>query len=309
MTEQHILFPNADDYKWQGDPNVSIQGSGLSVPYGLEAIFSYNGLVMNDLTVFDKYRIMSIDGLADPDIRDTREDKPGEDGEDVYDSYYGGRTIVLRVRVEAYELKKLRDMEEALRTAFVSMEELPLYFLTGDPTKDHYIMCKKSASLTKEEDIQNLNFRHFREWQITLRASDPRFYRKSKQTKIANAQNNYNVNAVNFGNYNTLPIIKIFGGLGNIELINEDATEPFNNIKFSSAIVLSSGDYYEIDIQNRTVVNSAKQNKIKDLDPTSGWIKFNSGNNRLALSAATIASSATSSATASYIVEWEDAWI
>lgn len=181
MTKHYITYPTSDNYKWQGDPDVSLVGTGYSVPRGIEAILSYNGVVFNDTSVVDKYRVLSIDGLADPDIRDSREDVPGDDGEDAYDAYYGGRTIVLRVRIEAFQLDKLRDMEEALRTAFSVMEEKPLYFLTGDPEKDHYINCRKSASLSKEDNVQTFGQRHFREWQITLRASDPRFYRVKKK--------------------------------------------------------------------------------------------------------------------------------
>ena len=59
------------------------------------------------------------------------------------------------------------------------MSELPLYFLSSNSEQHHYIMCKKSAALTKTESIESLNFRHFRDWQITLRASDPRFYRNN----------------------------------------------------------------------------------------------------------------------------------
>lgn len=173
----HVLFPEVENYKWQGDPDVAITGSGFSVPRGIESNFSYNGVVFNDLTVYDKYRVLAIDGLADPDVRDNREDKTGDDGEDAYGNLYSGRTLVMKIRVEAYSLDKLRDMEEALRTAFVNMNEMPLYFLTGDPEKDHYINCKKSAALTKEEDVSTLDYKHFREWQVTLRASDPRFYR------------------------------------------------------------------------------------------------------------------------------------
>ena len=181
MPTNYVLYPDENNYKWKGDPDFAVTGSGMSVPAGVEALFSYNGLVMNDLSVYDKYRVLAVDGLADPDVRDTREDRPGDDGEDAYGSYYSGRTIVLKIRVEAYGLAKLRDMEEALRTAFVGMQEKPLYFLTGDPNKDHFINCRKSASLTKDEDVANINFKHFRDWQITLRAADPRFYRAKKK--------------------------------------------------------------------------------------------------------------------------------
>jgi phage-related protein len=191
---QHVLYPGDFD-KWMGDPDKSITGSGFSVPRGVEAVLSFNGLVMNDLSVYDKYRVMNIDGLADPDIRDSREDKPSDDGEDTYDSYYGGRTIVIKLRIEAYQLDKLRDMEEALRSVFADMKEKPLYFLTGDSEKDHYIMCKKNQSLTKDEDVQSMGYRFFRDWQITLRASDPRFYRVKKKQSVSginSVQEQYN---------------------------------------------------------------------------------------------------------------------
>jgi len=180
MPVNHSLYKAITNSRWQGDGELAVKGSGIAVPIGLEATFSYNGLVMNDLTVYDKYRVMSIDGLADSSIRDSREDKPGDDGQDAYTSYYSGRTIVMQVRVEAYGLDKLRDMEESLRTAFIDMKEKPLYFLTNQNNMNHYINCKKSAEMSKEEDVSSLDYRHFRTWQITLTASDPRFYRVSK---------------------------------------------------------------------------------------------------------------------------------
>ena len=476
----HVLYPNEEDNKWKGDPNLSITGSGFAVPRGVEAVLSYNNLVMNDLTVYDKFRVLAIDGLADSDVRDTREDRPGEDGEDAYGSYYSGRTIVLKVRVEAYSLEKLRDMEESLRTAFVNMQEKPLYFLTGDGEKDHYINCRKSASLTKEEDVSTINFKHFREWQITLRAADPRFYRAKKKYltslvvmdnpelnpaagfEYASAINNYRLynssgvvasaistdwatdgthslkltssstfggynpdgslgsvkkvwkdaynikpgaaitisgdlrltrtagifgigvtpflffldgngaivgiaagtmvsvkNAVNLwsysvtgvspmnasravleirseglnaynlymdklsirydnpysqaeytrliniGNYNTYPTIRIFGGMSNISIWNDNAPAPFNNIKFKSGITIPDGGYYEIDVFRRTIKNQAGVNKLADLDKTSGWLKLYPGQNDIVLGdSVTIGSS-----NAQFTFSWQDAWI
>lgn len=501
MTKQHVLFPpgginptepNVEEPTQnvaggQGDPNLSITGTGISVPMGLEAIFSYNGLIMNDLSVFDKYRVMGIDGLGDPDIRDTREDKPGEDGEDAYDSYYSGRTIVLQVRVEAYEIKKLRDMEEALRNAFVNMSEKPLYFLSVNSEQDHYIMCKKSSSLTKTESVESLNFRHFRDWQITLRASDPRFYRtnekitsslinsepelnpayrfesaadpdtyqistnlftsavssawngtRSSGTKsllfqenpvtsassfqiskdfaqgatpvyyagesvefsgdikfsIANSSgaeitslqeysvdyllslsfysgstlikkleqedtvsssilnfkfgyqippgtdnikisaavsnaigvapnssikvyldnlslrksNVYDdyISCTNLGNYNTYPVITLTGKFADIELTNSNASAPFNKIKFKPAVEIIAGDTYIIDTKEKTVIDAAGNNKISQLDPSSGWLTLVPGENKLAFSASTVIGT---TAGVQISVTWKDAWV
>jgi len=304
----HILYNDPNPEKWQGDPNLSITGSGFAVPRGIEAILSYNGLVMNDLTVYDKYRVLSIDGLADADVRDNREELPGDDGESAYDNFYGGRTIVLKVRVEAYELNKLRDMEEALRTAFSTMVNNPLYFLTGDPEKDHYISCKKSASLTKEEDVSNINFKHFREWQITLRASDPRFYRVKKKfltTLVNNYYQTDEVNLINIGNYNTKPIITLQGAMSNIKIINDNANEPFNNITFKDSVSISDGNYYVIDIEKRIVIDQNGNNKINDLDKSSGWLKLYPGSNRVYLDPSTTLSSSN----AQFSFSWKDAWI
>jgi phage-related protein len=308
MSKLHLLYPNADDYKWKGDPNLSITGSGFSVPRGAESMFGYNGVVFNDTTVFDKYRVLSIDGLGDADIRDSREDKPGDDGEDAYDSYYSGRTIVIRLRIEAFQLDKLRDMEEALRTAFAVMEEKPLTFLTQDIEKDHYIMCKKSASLTKEESFQTFGTRFFREWQITLRASDPRFYRSIGKsiTETSVAQDIDTINAINIGNYISYPTIYLTGEMGNINLENQDVAEPFSNLKFKSGVAIADGDFYKIDTLKRTVVNKNGQNKIADLDPSSGWLRLNPGNNRITLSNTTTIGASNQ---AQVKIEWKDAWI
>lgn len=471
----HVLYDDSDPKKWQGDPDVAITGSGFSVPRGLEAVFSYNGLVMNDLTVYDKYRVMSIDGLADPDIRDLREDKPGDDGEDAFGSLYSGRTISMKVRVEAYSLEKLRDMEEALRTAFVNMTEQPLYFLTGDPEKDHYINCRKNASLTKEEDVSTMNFRHWRDWQITLRASDPRFYRSkgkylttladiggqpelnlssgfewasaingwtlsnssgvtssgiagdwfktgSKSLKLRSnlsstnskqwnktftgikAGTSYTISGdfrqlneastgfvhsdfymimyfldandnplyyyaspprtqsgqddvefstsvtgvaptnatklmvgirvdfnrpytlwadnisvrytndyyntkqaqiINVGNYNTEPKIILTGGMSDIKLYNQNAPEPFNNIKFKTGVTIADGNYYVIDIKNRTIVDKDGVNKMGNIDKTSGWLKLYPGHNIIYFDEDTNFTTSN----AQFTFNWKDAWI
>ncbi len=170
-----IVLESQATGKGSGDPDVSLPGTNESIPRGIEAQFYYNGLIFNDTTVIDKYRVLSIDGLGDADVRDAREENPAEDGETPYDNFAGGRTLVFNIRIESYTLAKLRDMEEALRTAFqTSAEELPLVFLTGDPEMDHYINCRKLQPIQKGEEQKALNT-FYRDVQVTLRASNPRF--------------------------------------------------------------------------------------------------------------------------------------
>lgn len=476
MSKNYAIYPQTGDDKWRGDPNLSITGTGFSVPRGIEAVISYNGLIMNDTTVFDKYRVMEIDGLADADIRDSREVRHGDTGEDSWQSYYGGRSIVMKVRIEAYQLDKLRDMEEALRTAFVNMEELPLYFLTNDPEKDHYINVKKNTALTKSEDVGQYKGRFFRDWQISLRASDPRFYRakrkyvtvpielpggnqelndsmnmenagdindytlsktglgtitsgvstdwassgtKSLKLESTNAlttvskiwrtvgnvtggnsftiDGNYRLDkdfnvevyvtpylfwldendqiighltgtrkgylsdgisdgsyhvsgnaptnatqmlmeirvednfgfwkfyvdemsmrytyaysesnpyvVVNVGNFNSEPVITLFGKMNNPEIWNDGAPEPYNNIKFKAGTVIAEGDFRRIDIKNRTVVDSNGANKFSEIDLSSNWLRVYPGDNAISLSSGTTFDGSEESG---FSLVYRDAWI
>jgi hypothetical protein len=165
-----------------GDPDLALEGTGRSVPRGIEAQFEYNGLILNDRTVIDKYRIMQIDGLDDADVRDSRDENPGQHGETPNFALYGGRTIAITGRIEAYSLAKLRDMQQALRTAFQDIsEEKKLNFLTGSTSTDHYISCKKFSKNQWGEEQKDKHV-FFRDFVITLRASDPRFYSRSQIT-------------------------------------------------------------------------------------------------------------------------------
>lgn len=181
----------SDLSKGEGDPDLSVAGTGESVPYGVECLFEYNGLILNDRSVIDKYRIIRIEGLDDADVRDSRENNPSEHGETAYQAFYGGRTIILEGRVEAYELHKLRDMQEALRTAFNELEEKPLVFNRQNATLDHFIECRKSQKIQWSEEQRHLNH-FFRDFQITLRASNPRFRRSQLKTATLYANHVYN---------------------------------------------------------------------------------------------------------------------
>lgn len=169
-----ILIEDFATGLWSGDTELSLPGTGLSQPPGLEAVLEYNGMIFHDRAVVDKYRILKIDGLQDPDVRDNREVNPSAHGETALASFYGGRTILLTGRIEAYTTAKLRDMQQGLRTAFSSLIEKPLIFHVGDINKEIQIMCRKIDKISMTEEQTN-DKNVWRDFQITLRASDPRF--------------------------------------------------------------------------------------------------------------------------------------
>jgi hypothetical protein len=196
----------------------------LSVPAGLEAVFEYNGLYMNVMGNTDRYEITEIDGTFDADIRDARQDNTEDDGETLQSAYYGGRTIVLTGTVKTFTKGKLRGMMQALKAAFSDLtQEYPLYFRTGDFSTDHFIMCKKSASATANETQQNNQW--WREFQITLRASNPRFLSFYQKSIIATPPYNPTplvptFTAVNKGNYWADTKIRIYGPSVETGIIN-----------------------------------------------------------------------------------------
>lgn len=95
---------------------------------GVQAFIEYNGYILNDRHQSDLIRVISITGLDDNDISDSREVVPGDDGETVYDSWNRGRTFVLTGNIEAGSLGSLMRLVRDLRAAFGSLSESPMKF-------------------------------------------------------------------------------------------------------------------------------------------------------------------------------------
>jgi hypothetical protein len=146
---------------------------------GIENIIEYNGFQINVPGRQDKIFVNSIEGLADADVRDTREANPGYDGETAFESHYGGRTIVISGVIKAGTLSKLRDMQEGLKSIFAPLNEAALILKGISPDYDVQIFCRKSQPITMGETQKNFLFE--RDFQVTLRASDFRFTAKMIQ--------------------------------------------------------------------------------------------------------------------------------
>jgi hypothetical protein len=66
----------------------------------------------------------------------------------------------------------LRDMQYAIRTAFNVLEEKPLIIRTGNWRRDALLYCRKSQAIQMRESQPDMRF--YRDFLITLRASNPR---------------------------------------------------------------------------------------------------------------------------------------
>jgi hypothetical protein len=234
----------------QGDPNEAIHGSELSGPRGIEAIIEYNGLYLNVREWIDTFLVTNILGLDDADVRDTRENNPGQHGETPGSSNYGGRTLVLQGKIQTKTLWKLRDMQFALRQTFADISvERPLVFHGTQIQHDYLCYCKKNQKMDMPEEQTTPN--HFeRTFNITLRASNPRFVSIATEYYIWSYEGLTSVDeivftAVNTGNFPSQPLIDIAGPMTNPRLINEHNG---NILEFIGSI--PSGESWRIDFQS-----------------------------------------------------------
>lgn len=310
------LQPQVHGPEW-GDSRFSQEGSGAAFPPGLETMFEYNGMIFNKLDQIDKIRITKIDGLSDSDVRDNRENNPSADGETALDAFYGGRTIVFTGRIEAYRLEKLRDMQMAFRQAFSDVgHEYPLIFHAYGFIPDGkggwkrgpsiartgQIYCRKNQPITMTEEQVDLRF--YREFMLTLRASDPRFtgYLPSFvqwQADAATATNETVTKAVNNGNYPAAPQITLTGPMTNPVLTNLRSGE---TISFTGTLPVNRKWF--IDVGARTLIDTDGNSMFYRMNVSSQFFPIYRGMNEITLSA-----TAMTVGTSMVTMQYRDSWM
>lgn len=279
-----------------GDANQSIRGTRESGPRGIETVLEYNGLYLNVDTWIDTYLVTRIDGIDDADVRDDRQENPGEDGETPFPGLYGGRTLVIQGKIMTRTIWKMRDMQKALRRAFGNIrEEQPLYFRTNDIDTDMVIWCRKFGKIEMPDEQKTPNGFE-RPFQITLRASNPRFLSVREEfitTTVAGTSET--VAAVNNGGDRAQPIYRVYGpivasvagGIG-LQLINETNGEALS-IKAKPGVTqaLAANRFIEIDIAKRVMIefdvatNVSYGNAFDRLHENSAWPELESGENNI----------------------------
>lgn len=246
-------------------------------PFGLEVKLEYNGLTMNDQEEYDSYVITGISGLDDADVRFAAAENPARHGEQPLPSFYGGRTIILEGFIRAKNLMKMREMQEDLRGAFGStLTEKSLIFRTGITTSDVYINCRKNAGMAMREEQSNLRME--RQFQVSLRASDPRFLSVLSAAVTQQNPSSQTMEPDNDGNWSDYPVIKFKGPLTTAEITNQ-LTGDIISITDS----VPSGDTWTLDTFARTFKNQGGVNKYSSLDPDSTWMTIEPGENDLLL--------------------------
>jgi hypothetical protein len=169
-----------------GSSKAHIIGTRHSGPTGIESIIEYRSpwpVYLNVVDWYDTFLVITINGIDSADLRSSAQPNPGEDGETPNDPLWGGRTVILSGKQYAHTIWKLRDMQQGLRAAFLDVHtEYPLIFHAADPADDLMIMCRLADKISLP-DQQTTRNEYVRDFQIPLRASNPRFLSVVREIK------------------------------------------------------------------------------------------------------------------------------
>jgi hypothetical protein len=260
-----------------GSANFRILGTKHSGPVGIESIIEYrsaNPIYLNVADWIDTFLVTSIDGLDGADMRTSAQQNPGEHGETPSDPLYGGRTLVMTGKQYAKTIWKLRDMQQGLRGSFMDIKhEYPLIFHAVDPADDLMIMCKLASKIaivdqqTTRNDFQ-------RDFQIPLRASNPRFLGAVRQvsefTQAAATYDNIAMTLYNTGNFEAQTTIELTGPMTNPTISNED-----NSTAAIISGTIPAGETWVLENAGpakRMYRKSDQSNRFPYLATTSMWM-------------------------------------
>lgn len=291
---------------WSGDPDFFLPGSGLAQPGGLEDCIQYNGITLHDRSVLDKYRLTMIDGLhGGPRIRSGETVNPSDHGYTPLTNFLEGRSVTLEGTINAGNIAKMRDMQQALRTAFFSMVERPLIVRTGNPARDVYIMARNTDQIGLR-DAQQKKDRFTRDFQINMRATDPRIYSLVAKSyaleELVDGDNTIDVD--NMGNFPASPVIRLVGPLTNpviscgVSLPDEGSVR---RIEINGEI--AAGEIYTYDAADGTMEDQLGFSQTKKIAIGARDIRLGSGTTTLNLNAT------DTDVDSSFEVSLKDTWI
>ena len=275
---------------------------------GLEYEIEYNGLLFNEhlhygyvdnkATASERYKITEIGGLDDGDVRDSRELYTMRDGEYVLPAFYGGRTITLTGYVQAKNLRRLREMANALRGGLndISIEReliFRAYPAAGEHSGDLMLMARKSAPLQLKDDMDPQTGKFRMSFMATFRASDPVF---RSATATVTSLSLGSTTITNQGEWFDLPTITLIGPLTDPVVYNVA-----NGDLITLTGTIAGGDTWTIDQKKRTITDSGGASKFGNVDLTATtWVRIMPGDNIVNLDG---------SGAGSAQISWRHAWL
>jgi len=264
----------------------------------INSTFEYNSLILNNITddIWQtwNYQISKVKGLDNPDVREARENKPAAHGQNDYGQFLGARLITLEGKIMGESDLDKNTLRDALDTAFLKdgIYRWLKFQATGGIAKQVY--CKVFDKDIPDE-YQGMEF--FRDFTINLLAVDPRIYSQIETTStiqistsiggrsyprtyplnFGTAKVGGNVSCNNVGNFESLPLIKIYGPVNAPEIMNVTDSNKFIKVN----MVVNSGDYLEINLDSKTIMLNGTASRYLYLDSGSEWFSLLSGINSL----------------------------
>lgn len=261
-----ILLEEFAQQLWAGDAQIHLPGTRKSAPLSLQALLKFNGITINDHKVIDHFRVTSVDGFHGTEIRHSEEPNPSDHGMTPLDNWLGGKTLIVSGIIKAGNIDKLSDMEEGLRTALYTMTEKQFVVSVSDFARDVYINARPSDKLSIIE--QQTNDRYEREFQFTLRASDPRWrsIMSTTHSVLFGYEDGFSTDSVAAGSWQRLsgnaptisggtltPDISTYNSL-RLAALGYQPTDSRQTIKITTPATMSANDivalYKQIDLAN-----------------------------------------------------------
>lgn len=303
-----------------------------SIPYlqGLECrwvinVNSPNTISLNDRSnEYERYVVQEIGGLWDADIRFAADSLPDQHGEVPGAAYYGGRTITFSGYIEAPNLYRLREMQHQLKLAMFPLDEFACEIDSGDTNTSLLFNARKNAMIDGVE--RQINYCYRRDFMISLRMSDPRFYsaedssalyqpslaailgttfpltfnlvfgtQMSGEGQIATAGSAFSI--INEGNFDTQPIWIFDGPLTNPTITHEETGEVM-----ALNLSLSAGDQIVVDTATKTVYDNDGVNRFGIWRKGNHWLRLSPGGNDYIITVASFEGGTVS-------VTWRDAFL
>jgi hypothetical protein len=224
---------------------------------------------LNDLSTTPRSRLTSIRGLHSlPDADDNRAPYVGRPGEQIYPSHERGRTIVYEGVIEARSLSELRSAGRAQRKAFRRRYSEGTMTATPHPawgTVSHWYAARVTDYQSDDEQSRSPHsaYPYSRDFTLTLRQSDPRYYVTGLNSQ--SAANNVQVFCNNVGDAPSDPVIEIQGPIDYTDTITITRGDGIH-LTFTHAII-STGDILVVDFKRRYVYEPAS-----DTDYTGGLV-------------------------------------
>lgn len=234
--------------------------------------------------------VVRAEGLqGTPPIREVKTLRGQQSGAYVRSKWTEARTITLEGEIIGSNIEDSFDEFDSISKAFYASISTPglLKWTRSSSGETLQAECQlASLSPLVLTDGSNLL-----QYQVSLTAPDPRVYSQTQTTGtgnvVTNAATGNTCAFTNAGSIPTPPVLRIYGG---IVAPVVRVTGSGAGLTFTSTV--SSGDYLEINVQNRTVKTNGTINAISGLNAgVSDWFELPTGSGTVTLTGSSISGS------------------